>query len=199
MSYPIEALPGNRKKGGEPGRTILLDMDGVVADFVSAACVLFGKDPRAEHSRLTSERGWNFFADWGYTPTDFWAGIDRAGEDFWIGIKPEPWASHLYDGLRTLAPVYFCSSAALTPSAWSGKIKWLREFVGIGHFNDVVLTTHKHLLARPTNCLIDDNQDNIDAFERFGGKTILFPRLWNKRGNKGHPDEIIEEVRQWLA
>ena len=181
----------------ESEKTVLLDMDGVVADFVSAACRLFGKNPEAEHARLNPDTGWDFFDAWGLTASDFWQQIDLAGESFWTGIKPESWAIDLYDRLSSLAPVYFCSSAALTPSAWSGKIKWLRAFVGIGHFNDVVLTTHKHLLARHTNCLIDDNQDNVDSFAAWGGKSILFPRLWNK-SKFSSLDEVMKEVQKWL-
>lgn len=197
MSSPVEALPGIRKKGAEVGeKTILLDMDGVCADFVSSACLLFGRDPIAEHAKIC---GWDFFVHWGLTASDFWQRIDMVGEPFWTAIKPEPWGMLFYDSLRAMAPVYFCSSAALSPSAWSGKIKWLREFVGIGHFNNVVLTPHKHLLARPTNCLIDDSEENVEAFKRLGGKAILFPRLWNKGHLGEHREQtIVEEVQEWL-
>lgn len=178
-------------------KTILLDMDGVVVDFVGGCCEAFDQDPASLDGWMDSGRGWRFFEAWGLTESDFWATIDRQGESFWEYLQPLPWARQLFDGLTQLAPVYFCSSAALTPYAWSGKVKWLREFVGIGHFNDIVLTTHKHLLARPSNCLVDDNEANEKAFLLAGGHAVLFPQRWNRRA--GHDIELaMEEVERWV-
>lgn len=177
-------------------KTILVDMDGVVTDFVSGVYRLFGKD-LAANPVVT----WNFFEAWDLTAMDFWGEIDRAGEAFWVGLQPYPWAQELFDFCRSQAPVYFCSSAALSPFAWSGKIRWIRAWVNHHGYNDIVLTTHKHLLARPTNFLIDDNDDNVTTFRKHGGPAALFPQGWNSaRELVGKRLECVkDEVIQWLT
>lgn len=62
---------------------IYLDMDGVLCDFVGAACKLHGRDP-------ATVTHWNFFKDWGMTAEEFWRPIHEAGEDFWANLEPYP-------------------------------------------------------------------------------------------------------------
>ena len=44
---------------------IFLDMDGVVADFVGAACKVHGKE-------VEGVGCWNFFEKWGISEDEFW-------------------------------------------------------------------------------------------------------------------------------
>lgn len=179
-------------------KKILLDMDGVIVDFFGGVCELFGKNKFSEYGKLNAQNGWEFYKQWGATDSDFWGMIDMKGEEFWTSLKPERWAKQFYEGLTALAPVYFCSSGAINPVAWSGKIRWIRSWLRQPRFNNVVLTAHKELLALPTNCLVDDHIENVRKFREGGGRAILFPRNWNQPISFHTVDLILEEVEQWV-
>ncbi len=48
-----------------------------------------------------------------------------------------------------------------------------------GDFQGYVMTARKHLLAKPGTILIDDYEANVMAFQKDGGKAVLFPQIWN--------------------
>ena len=152
---------------------IYLDMDGVLADFVTPSLKVAGIP--LTHDQVTT---WNYFEPY-MTSNEFWWKIG-ASQDFWLDIKPYPWASELFKLCKSIAPVRFCSSPAIDPICVANKVQWLR-FHGFmdSDKNDYHFTPHKHELAKPGRVLIDDSMPNVLSFREAGGNGIVFPQPWN--------------------
>lgn len=166
---------------------ILLDLDGVLADWARPACRLVG---------LTEGQIADLFAKWPKDPEtnlpiyglhrvlgmhriELQGLVDRQGVDWWASLPVLPGARELFKGLLKLDPeVVFCTDPGYTPGAATGKLLWLqRHFPERSeHFH---LTSRKADLARPTRILIDDSPENCEAFRQQGGKSILFGQPWN--------------------
>ena len=159
---------------------IYLDMDGVVADLAGAVFKRYG---------LTMEEAYNNWTPGvfemspalGYSDKYFWS-VEMAsvGEEFWANIEEYPWAKELYEFSASMAETHFLSTPSDDPHSAAGKIKWLQKFTNDKHFKKYTLTNFKEESARWNRILIDDKEANIDAFSKAGGKTILFPRRWNR-------------------
>lgn len=157
---------------------ILLDMDGVLADFPAGVAPLFGLTPE-ELEAVWKPGEWNLCPTLGVSMNDFWKRITEAGERFWLDLLPMPWATKLVSLIEQhCAEWHIISAPSRCPSSHSGKVKWLKREFG-ERFDSFALTPHKHLFARPNTILIDDRQTNCDNFEAAGGTSILFPSLGN--------------------
>ncbi len=151
----------------------LLDMDGVLADFVTPS--LAAAEIPLSHDDCQS---WNYFAPF-MSETEFWRKIDCV-DGFWENIQPYPWANELVQMCESLAPVHFCSAPAKHHSCASAKIKWLRNHGLMGlHDDNYLLTRHKWMAAGPNRVLIDDGEHNVEDFVKYGGNAITFPQPWN--------------------
>ncbi len=163
---------------------ILLDMDGVMIDFVSAACKAFGAKPDSERMKEGFERGeWNInkLFDPPVSNNQFWKEINEIGESFWTNMMPLPWLTKLIHLVEEYAGEdwYIVTSPSKHPSSYSGKVWWLKERFG-QDFDRIVLTKHKHLLANRDTVLIDDKESTISKFRECNGEAILFPAPYNK-------------------
>lgn len=156
---------------------ILLDCDGVLADFVGAAAEVHGKSPDI--------LAWDFWIEWGLEPEEFWAPL--ATRDFWLGIKPYHWANELLEGLREVGDVTICTAPMHlnTEVCVGAKLDWLESYFGIRP-EDVLLTRKKWLCASKNTVLIDDSDDNVGQFWRAGGSAILFPQPWNGSAGRNY-------------
>lgn len=176
---------------------VLLDMDGVLADWIGGVARLVpirkdwlavqGKrpdDPRAifegwDWDRL---RPWDVvFAQlmplpWAYDLDDMLS--EEFGEDVWVASSP---------GYPTGDPADFFSGACV------GKGRWICE-----HFPNLtrrlVLVFDKLCLASPENILVDDRESAVTRFRASGGKAVLFPAPWNDR----YPEyqRLVENPRE---
>lgn len=148
---------------------IFLDMDGVVADFVSGAIEAAGLP--LTHDRVDR---WNFFEPY-MSAEEFWKRIHDTYE-FWAGLDPYPWAQELVDLCKQYGEVIFLSDSSHDDDAPSGKVKWLRRH---GFLNEdssnYMLGRHKELLCFRDHVLIDDSPANCSKW----GNNILFPQKWN--------------------
>lgn len=152
---------------------IFIDMDGVIADFVSPS-LKAAAIPLSHDECLC----WDYFSGF-MTEIEFWTAIDSV-DGFWDSLVPYSWAHDLVEMCNRIAPVYFCSAPAWHKSCAGAKVHWLRERGFLkGRADHFILTPHKHLLANSGTVLIDDGQHNIDAFRSAGGHAITFPMPWN--------------------
>lgn len=166
-------------------KTILLDMDGVLVDFVGDACAVLGVDPSVAKS-------WNFFNDLGMSEPEFWSRIDKVGESFWAGVSEHEWCDELLELANSFGNVVISSAPSRSPYSSSGKVRWLKNKFGEG-FRDFMLGKHKHLMANANTILIDDNDDNVAKFSRNGGHGILFPQRWNLNARKQDRIQFVRE------
>lgn len=149
---------------------IFVDLDGVLCDFVGAACKAHGKC-------VDDVTQWDFYKPWGISKSKFWAPM--GGRAWWEKIEAYPWAGDVVSLIAaTGLPFTICSTPCVSPGCLSGKVAWLYKHLGHGCRN-YVLTPKKELLAAPGRLLIDDCDDNCQKWDAAGGESILFPQPWN--------------------
>lgn len=157
-------------------RICFIDLDGVLADFVTAACIIHGQPdlpnnwPRGEYSMETAL---------GITRTQFWKGIQNSPQ-FWHELPAYPWVSRLVGIVREAQyrPV-ISTSPSKDPQCAAGKTAWIQKHLG-DRWRDYFIGAKKDLLAADGRVLIDDSEENVDAFEHAGGIGLLFPQPWNR-------------------
>ena len=159
-------------------RTCLLDMDGVLADFVTGVQRLRGED---SHPVL----------EWDFVHSREWPLMDR---DFWRNLPVMPNAQSIVAtcvetfGLDRVAVL---SSPIRTYGCVDGKREWLDA-----HFPELapraLFGTGKDVLASHLTVLIDDNEDNVRKFHYAGGNAILCPASYNRAAKQ----PLFETLRQ---
>lgn len=170
---------------------ILLDMDGVLADFNSAALRAHGRDPTT-----TKVDRWHLEEILGVSCNEFWRVIDR-DIFFWDRLEPYEGIREWVEELRSIAPVVIATSPPRNPTACAAKVRWLYEHVGDWVVGNLMIGSRKELMARHDRILIDDKPENCERFARQTGWSHLFYQPWNCRAS-GSPQDIPASQRQAL-
>lgn len=158
--------------------TAFLDMDGILADFVGAVCKAHGRtDPYLDPS---SHGIFEMEKLWGITAAEFWAPADT--HEFWANIPKMPDADGLVQcTINSFGEENICilTAPSNSPGCISGKRAWMKQ-----HYPQfkkrMIFATAKHFIAGPGKFLIDDRDENIEAWIKAGGFGLLVPRPWNK-------------------
>lgn len=175
-------------------KTILLDMDGVLADFVQMACAANG---RMDITCLWPDGKTGLHDALGLSMTSFWEGIDACGEGFWSQMGIYPWALELWRHCNDVADeVHILTSPSQNPQSLSGKLRWMNTHFG-PNFRNFLVGPQKHLCAKPNTLLIDDRSSNCRKFREHGGRAILFPQPWNE--NAGEIRHLIATSETYMA
>lgn len=174
---------------------ILLDLDGVLCDFVLPAIRLFTDNPQ-EICNKWEPGNYDMGKAIGVSKSKFWKKIDKAGSWFWSGLPPYPWMQQLLDECRAVAPTIICTSPSLKPSSVLGKMHWIQNHLG-SDFRDYLIGPPKFACARTGAVLIDDSDKNCESFRESGGHAILFPQIWNER--HAQAGDAMKVVREELA
>lgn len=162
MDYGITSDSNNRVAGLH-GRTLYLDLDGVMADFDAAFPVVFGLD----HRELADK------AMWGHI---------NGHASFFRDLPPTPGAIDFFRTIEHLAPVILtaCPKSNYAAAAIQ-KRAWVRE-----HLSQTCLVlpvlggTNKPLfMHQPGDVLIDDWGVNCEAWTAAGGIAVEHRRDWN--------------------
>lgn len=180
---------------------LALDLDGVLFDFVKAIC---------EHFERPNPYDNGFTGYWIEESQDF-KGISRNrvfavckdNPGFWETLDKTPEADHIVAtvfGLFSPENVCACTSPTIPPEpAIKGKrLSLRRHYKDTGLEARMIPTAYKYFLASPGTILVDDSDDNVQAFEAHGGLTILVPRPWNKRRGEtfNFEAELNEKIQQ---
>lgn len=174
-------------------KTIFLDMDGVIADWNKQFCIISGLD------NDTIIKNWpagvtEIHDVLGITKSQMWGRVG-ANKDFWLDIPVFPYAHEMVDYLRSRYHVRICTSPSSDPQSVADKLRWLTKHK-FKFGSDVHVGKDKHWLAAPDRMLIDDMDKKIEAFATNGGKTFLFPQVWNSSG--GYHGDIMQLVKGLL-
>lgn len=176
---------------------VYLDMDGVLADFISRAAQLHSRSFKDLWVNSPKNRG-KFWIDeaWGLTREEFWSPIIN-DQEFWSELDIYPKARELVDTLNKYVGegnLYLLTAPAPYPGCYAGKMEWiLTNFPELK--NKLILTKHKGLLAKPDTLLVDDADHNFESFIKAGGRAVLLPRPWNSEHKKldvfdgSHPND----------
>lgn len=184
--------------------SVLLDMDGVVADFIKGVCNLFAinyPNLYRDYSPATFNMAEEIhFKELGITNRKIYDALDAEGESFWTNLNSYDGARGFYNQLCSLVGsdnVVFSTSPSSQPECTTGKIKWLQQFTRKKSFKNFMVGHHKYLMAKPNILLVDDKEENVYSFLEAGGKAYLFPRPWNYKGIKD-PKESYKEVLNFV-
>jgi 5'(3')-deoxyribonucleotidase len=156
---------------------ILLDMDGVLADFFSNALRVLNRETGRDLTHADCNGGYQLEKVFGISKSAFWRAIE-SDPNFWDELEPFEWAGELLEYLRGHGDVTISTSPSRDPNCHYQKIKWLRDRLGICA-DDVMLGGKKWLMARSNHLLVDDFPKNVDAFREHGGQALLVPSGWN--------------------
>ena len=171
---------------------VLLDIDGVVADFVGGACRLHGvPDPYLK----PENHGHYEIQDLvGIHGPAFW---DPMGEEFWANLEP---TTHMQEIVTLLTLQYgvknicLLTSPVRTPGCIDGKMRWIRR-----HLPDFsrrfLVGPAKEFCAHENSILFDDSESNVRKFEAAGGRTFLVPGLWNSL----HKLDALGAIQRFLG
>ena len=176
---------------------ILLDLDGVLADFDRGACEVH----RVPYMDMIAKRPLGKYllgeAVGCKNAEEIKLPINEAGENFWYNLLPLPWFTKLLDLVKSITDDWHVvTDPGVFRGACGGKDRWIKKHFG-GHFENFVLTANKHLLAKDKNViLIDDRERNCSKFIEAGGNAIIFPT----QGNCYHPERFrpVAYVKQVL-
>lgn len=168
---------------------IFIDMDGVLSDFIGGVSRLLGLEPAQVLERWPRGEPHGYVAFGLQTEDNFWQVIDgKLGskvEDFWASLEMCERAKDLYDLCSDRGPTFVLTSPSRNPASSSGKVRWLQRHFG-QRFRSFILTQHKYLMAAPGRVLIDDWDQNVEKWEKAGGRSILVPRVWNQAHMDAH-------------
>ena len=164
-----------------PAPKCFLDMDGVIADFMSSLCAAHGKpspyvDP-VNKGKFDTEKLW------GISDTEFWAPVAKNSLEFWETIQKTPEADEIVKlavlefGIENVA---ILTAPSKDPGSVPGKRYWIeRHYPAFRKRMIFTTASAKCFVAGPRKVLIDDKDSNVDEFDEHGGTGILVPRPWN--------------------
>ena len=172
---------------------ILLDLDGVLVDFVGGMMKALDKPWPFDRPEAMGE--WDLMDLWGLEQAAFWEPCNHAA--FWAALN---WLADGREILRVCerevgqANVYISTSPSLSPNAWKGKALWLQEHMP-DYRGRVLMGSCKEILAS-AGVLVDDYDRNVQRFREAGGTAVLVPRPWN--AGWGSAAYAVERVKSEL-
>jgi 5'(3')-deoxyribonucleotidase len=154
-------------------------MDGVLTAWSETVARMFGHRIPPPPAKVP----YDIWESFGVSEKELWAAVNAEGPSWWEHLDEYEWSEELYARLQALATgrdalLVICTSPCAKGHSAMGKQRWMNRFTG-SIFRDIVITPHKHLLARPNAVLIDDSPDKVEKFRQYGGSAVLFPRQWN--------------------
>jgi 5'(3')-deoxyribonucleotidase len=183
--------------------TVLLDLDGVLVDFVKGLhdVLALSYDPLAYPY---TPGNYDLFSDIAARTKD----RTRAhlyqicqSSQFWAGL---PWAPAAHDILDivslhfTKSKIYVCTSPMQHPDAWAGKVMWIQRHLSKRVAGTIITSAPKHLLAKPGTALLDDKDSNVREFRDHGGAAFLIPQPWNDARHALTCDYWLSDLTKFL-
>lgn len=170
---------------------ILVDCDGVLADFVGAVLEWDGH----AHTRESITQP-DIMAAWG-TP-ERWPELNALCQSagWCASLKPIEGAREFVDWLRSWADVFVVTSPYADAPTWCHeRIQWLAAHFGIDR-DRVVFARDKSVVRGGGDVLIDDFTKNLEA---FGGEGILIRQPWNADARGMDFAEARSLLSKWFA
>ena len=155
---------------------ILLDVDGVLANFAEAASIIHGRsNPFLKEENLGT---YSIEQIWGIPLEEFIRPFDVA---FWSHIPKMPDADLIVKLLKdAFGPknICFLTKPVKTLGCLEGKKFWLEKY-----YPDIpwLFGRDKNFCSHTNSILIDDNETHCRDFIESGGRAFLIPAPWNKR------------------
>jgi 5'(3')-deoxyribonucleotidase len=175
-------------------RRVLLDVDGVIADFLTPAIQVM-EEVSGQPLHPEALNDWNLFRNYdGKTRNKFYEVFHSKG--WCLNLKPYEGALEGVNLLRTEADVYFVTSPMHGPYWAYERACWLQKYFD-AKLDHIIQTNAKHVCTGRT--LVDDKPDHAENWQRANPKSvaILWDRQYNQRSNhypRGDSWEWVLEV-----
>lgn len=139
---------------------IYVDLDGVLADFDSAAQKMLNTDNHYKYDFI-----------WG--PEAYWKRLHANG-DFFAQLEPMPDAYELWDAVSPFKPVILTALPKTEGERVDRqKRKWVHDYINIDAEVITCATKDKPKFCKPGDILIDDRAVNLEAWKSKGGIYII--------------------------
>ena len=174
-----------------------MDVDGVLADLFEAIYRSHGKVYSSDNPECPEgEEGYYVSESLGMPIDEVWIPYV---EDYVRNMNKLPEADAIMDIVNVSNRKW--NLAFLTqplPERLNGKYDWLGRYYP--NIPRIITDVKTFCCTGSDSLLIDDYDQNIRAWKRWGGSVILFPRRWNSRYGEieGYfPNRFIEEFEEW--
>lgn len=166
--------------------TVLLDVDGVLADFAGA--LLRWAGPQYTREQLTE---WDLMKAIGLEDRQHLFDEYASEPGFCESLQVIDGALGLVDELRRVADIVLVTSPYSAARLWTfERLRWLEKHFGISK-HDVIFAKRKYLVKG--DIMIDDAPHNIEAFIDQGGLGLLIDQPWNRSWNTAAWNRSIVE------
>ena len=185
-------------KKKENNVTIFIDLDGVLSDWMDAACKLCDIDPNDEAIRKQLKKG-KYLDELGViSDEEIWDKINAKGTSFWAELELFSWAKKLVQSMEKQGEMYFLTSPGECIPACSGKVEWVDKHFGKEYIKKTIICYPKEQCAGPNKILIDDSEKKIEKFRDSGGHAFLWPQQYKFDDGEENIDEIIDELTKQI-
>lgn len=167
----------------------LLDMDGVLVNFVKGVCAFHGVD-----TPYPKYQNWNMEIPLGIDKNTFYGNL---GREFWANLEWTPDGFEILEVVEErfgVKNVCLLTSPVAADGCIDGKMDWIKKHLP-QYSRQFLVGPAKEFCANSNHFLVDDFEENIDKFNASGGRGVLVPRPWNT--NRIHPD-AVEFIRQCI-
>lgn len=180
----------------KPRPLVLLDVDGVLADFVSWYLDLARRVTGREYDPALVTQ-WDVAAAIGLTAGESGRVTELLHRpEYVLAMRPLPGAVEGVAALREVADIHVATSPWPGHPTWaSERAEWLRRHFRISH-KDVTHTSAKHLLRGA--CLVDDKPEHCADYARHNPDryAVLWDQPYNRAPEHGaHPSVV--RVADW--
>lgn len=178
-------------------KRVLLDVDGVLCDFIGRTFSDLAKYGGPAHT-ADDLKDWDIHHLLGTEHDALLEHIWHA-KDFVTSLDPYPGAAEGIDRLRTLGhEVYFVTTAMHTAEHWVWeRCHWLKKHMG-ARGNDILFVAHKHIVEG--DMLIDDKPSNVERWDEHHPRklAVLWDQPWN-RAAVTHPFLLRTSNWEYIA
>lgn len=175
---------------------ILLDVDGVLADFVTPALEIVRNVTGAPVPEDALE-DWDIFRAY---PKDVQNKFYDAFkcEGWCMGLEPYPGSQEGIALLERVADVYFVTSPMHGPHWAYERTLWLKKYFGVPA-KRVVHTNAKYLCVG--DIFVDDKFDHVENWQKAHphGCSVLWTQPYNRKNEWPHRATCWEEVHQLVS
>lgn len=167
---------------------LLLDMDGVLVDFVGAVCKVHKRpDPYADGKN----RGeFDMSKIWNMRPAEFWNPLTPR---FWATMQPTEDCFKIVELLEKSFDICLLSSpSANAHESMAGKYLWIEKYLP-QYKRKFLFGPCKEFCAGNGHFLVDDYDKNVD---KFGPNAFLYPRPWNRHWSSA--PIALDSLKRWV-
>jgi len=160
-------------------KVFLVDCDGVVADFVTAALKLIEEKTGDVYLHSDVKSHWNIFKALQRQDIEHILPEAISKENFCYNIPPMPGAQEGIKSLQEHGDVYMLTKPFNERNWIYERTCWIQDNLGLSHRN-IIFTGAKQLVRGTT--LIDDSHENLSKWQSLNA--IGVPLLWDAPYNE---------------